>query len=81
MTPILHYDRPGSDFSVYGIFEKYLELVPRCGPFYRKPLDGMRFSANSISQRDLKGMMKRFLSEAGISLENRTISNHSERVT
>ena len=81
MTPILHYDRPGSNFSVYCIFETYLELVPRCGPFYRKPLYGMRFSANSISQRDLKGMMRRFFSEAGISLENRTISNHFGRVT
>ena len=43
MTPILQNDRPGSDFFSYSIFEKYLELITRCGPFYRKPLDGMRF--------------------------------------
>jgi hypothetical protein len=81
MTPIVHYDRPGSECSVYNIFEKYLALIPKVGSFYRKPLDGFRFSANNIAQRDLKGMMKRFFSEAGISTDNRNISNHSGRVT
>ena len=45
------------------------------------PLDGLRFSAGNIPQKFLKTMMKRFHNEAGINTDNRTISNHSGRVT
>ncbi|XP_053402220.1 uncharacterized protein LOC123548692 isoform X4 [Mercenaria mercenaria] len=81
MTPIIHFDQPGSECSIYKIYETYLNLIPRSGPFYKKPLEGLRFSAGNISQRDLKGMMKRFFNEAGISMDIRNISNHSGRVT
>ena len=54
MKPIIHYDQPDSDISIYGLYGKYLNLIPRVGLFYRKPLDGILFSAGNIPQKDIK---------------------------
>ena len=82
MQPIVHYDQEsGVPYSIYRLYERYLNLIPRNGTFYRKPLDGLKFSAGNITQRDLKTMMKSLFIGAGIPIDNRNISNHSGRVT
>lgn len=78
----MHYDQEcSSDVSVYKIYETYLNLIPRTGNFYRKPLNGVKFSAGNIPQRELKTMMKSLFQKADISLDRSVISNHSGRVT
>ncbi|XP_053390993.1 uncharacterized protein LOC128553833 [Mercenaria mercenaria] len=82
LEPIVHYDQENSvDYSIYRLYETYLNLIPRTGLFYRKPLNDLKFSAGHIAQKDMKMMMKSFFSEAGIAIGNRNISNHSGRVT
>ena len=87
IEPIIHYDQVENPVSIYKIFEKYLNLIPRCGPFYRKPLAGVdannnaRFSAGTIPQNTLRQMLKKFYEDAGISTDKRTITNHSARVS
>lgn len=85
--PIVHYDQVENPVSICKIYEKYLDLIPRKGPFYRKPLTGsdennnLRFGAGTIPQNTLRQMLKRFYEEAGISTDGRTITNHSARVS
>lgn len=68
------------------LYTRYLNLIPRTGPFYRKPLDGTdennnpKFGSGTISLNGLKTMLKRFFAEAGIDSSNRKITNHSARV-
>ncbi|XP_060572336.1 zinc finger MYM-type protein 3-like [Ruditapes philippinarum] len=82
MQPIIHYDQEKENsYSIYKIYESYLNLIPRRGNFYRKPLDGLNFSSGTIPQKDLKGYLKNMFIQAGIPLDNRNISNHSGRVT
>lgn len=66
---------------MYNLYETYLNLIPSIGSFYRKPLDGLKFSSGNIPQRELKTMMKNLYQQAEIPLDGRTISNHSGRVT
>lgn len=80
--PIVRFDQENeSDVSINKLYETYLNLIPRTGNFYKKPLNGTRFSAGNISQKDLKGMMKNLFQQAGISQDNRVISSHSGWVT
>jgi hypothetical protein len=80
--PIVHYESATDcEISVFKLYEKYLSLIPRCGNFYRKPLDDLKFSAGNVPQKELKTMMKSLFQQAGIPIENRNISNHSGRVT
>lgn len=82
MQPIVHYDTEVSgEYSIYRLYETYLNLIPRTGSFYRKPLDGLKFSAGNIPQKDLKSMMKTLFAQADIAIGSRNISNHSGRVT
>jgi hypothetical protein len=87
VEPITHYEQVENERSVYRIFEKYLNLIPHKGPFYRKPLAGtdennnVRFSAGTIPQATMKNMLKNMFSECNLDVTNRKITNHSTRVT
>lgn len=87
LEPIKHYEEEANEHSVYKIFHKYLNLIPRNGSFYRKPLAGtdqnsnVRFSAGTIAQHTLKQMMKNMFNKAELDIQGRRISNHAGRVT
>jgi hypothetical protein len=84
--PIRHYEQPDRAHNLVDLYERYLSLIPRAGPFYRKPLEGVdennnpKFSCATIPQNGLKSMLKRFYEEAGIDTRDRKITNHSARV-
>jgi hypothetical protein len=80
LQPIVHYDpEEGGYFSIYRLYETYINLIPRTGSFYRKPLDGLKFSAGNIPQKDIKSMMKTLFAQADIAIGSRNIINHSGR--
>lgn len=87
IEPIIQYDQVSNSNSVYKIYEKYLNLIPRVGPFYRKPLgsvdenNNIRYSCGVISQNNIRQMLRRFFSEANVNMDGRKITNHSARVT
>jgi hypothetical protein len=39
--PNIHYDQPDMPPSIFEIYKAYLDLIPRKGLFYRKPLGGL----------------------------------------
>ena len=84
---VKHFSNRNNDRCLVKIYKTYLSCIPRKGMFYRKPLPVsekhkyQRFSAQTISQKDLSNMMKKLFCEAGIDTSNRKISNHSGRVT
>ncbi|KAK6183338.1 hypothetical protein SNE40_010839 [Patella caerulea] len=71
------------------MYDYYLSLIPRKGFLYKKPLTTTvtdenqhpRFSAANITFNKLSQMFKKIYQQAGLSIEGRTISNHSCRVT
>lgn len=69
IEPISQYDQVSNSNSVYKIYEKYLNLIPRIGPFYRKPLgtvdenNNIRYSCGVISQNNIRQMLRRFLTK------------------
>lgn len=87
LDPIIHYEQTDRSVSIVELYSKYLSLIPRVGPLYRKPLPSLdengnaKFSCGTISQSILKQMMKRFFEQAGIDMSGRKITNHSGRVT
>ncbi|XP_053403038.1 uncharacterized protein LOC123535173 [Mercenaria mercenaria] len=87
VEPIIHYEQGTNDRSIVKMYEKYLEHVPRKGPLYRKPLQGLdennsiRYSSGTLPLNVLKQRMKKFFSEANIPTVRRKITNHSARVT
>ena len=88
IEPIKHYESTDeTSTSICKIYETYLNLIPRKGAFYRKPLQGtdennnLRYSCNTIPQNIIRLTMKTLFQEAEISTEGRNISNHSTRVT
>ncbi|XP_053399248.1 uncharacterized protein LOC123560554 [Mercenaria mercenaria] len=85
--PVRHYEQPDRQHNLVELYERYLALIPRAGPMYRQPLDGVdennnpKFSAATISHNGIKSMMKRFFTEAGIDTNDSKITNHSARVS
>ena len=83
---VKHFANPYNDRCLVKIYKLYLSCIPRRGMFYRKPLPPsdkfkyQRFSAQTISQKDLSNLMKKLFCDAGIDTSNRKISNHSGRV-
>lgn len=83
---IKHYEQPSNSRCLVKLFSFYLLLIPRVGPFYRKPLienaifsgenKVPRFSSGKIPINTLSTMFKKFYEEAGISLDGRIITYH-----
>ncbi|KAK6188604.1 hypothetical protein SNE40_004747 [Patella caerulea] len=89
ITPIEHYEQPDNERCLVKMYDYYLSLIPRKGFLYKKTLTTTvtdesqhpRFSAANITFNKLSQMFKKFYQQAGLSIEGRTISNHSGRVT
>ena len=75
-----HADPTNSRCAV-NLFKKYLSLIPADGPFYKSPINGLRFSKQNIGHNTLEKYMKQMFTKAAIPLEGRNITNHSGKVT
>ena len=81
------YHDPTNPRCAVTLFKRYLEIIPKNGPFYRRPLINLsfqgtpRFSQQPVGTNKLSSYMKNMFSYAGISTEGRNISNHSGKVT
>ena len=62
------------------IYTIFFDLIPKTGPFYRKPLKGSppKFGSQVIGRNKLAGLMKEMCSLAGF---NGNFTNHSGKVT
>ena len=74
---------PSNPRCVVKLFDKYLSCIPNEGPFYRRPLSSgsLQFSEQVIGRNTLSSYMKKMYGEAKIPIGNRTIRNHSGKVT
>lgn len=79
---IKHYEQQDNKHCVVKIYEKYLNLIPNAGPFYRRPMEGNvpKFSSQVIGKKKLGMMMKKLFLDAGIDTTGRKITNHSGKV-
>jgi integrase len=86
INPIIQYEDRSNPRCLVLLYEKYLSMIPRTGPLYRKSLEtvasyGPKFGANAIPVNQMSQIFKRFYGEAGIDTTGRNISKHSGRVT
>ncbi|CAC5405574.1 unnamed protein product [Mytilus coruscus] len=72
-----------------GLFSTYLSLIPKTGPFYRRPIGKLglntsgkpKFSAQVVGVNKLSTYIKTMFDLASIDHTDRNISNHSGKVT
>ena len=70
-----------SDCCIVDIFSEYLSLVPKSGPFYRRPIKNSsppKFSQQCLGRNTLSTIVKRFCEKAGFT---GNYTNHSGKVT
>lgn len=65
---IRHYTTSGCDRDrdFHQIYSTYFEMVEKSGCFYKRLLDGLRFSTQIIGINTLSNLMKTMCDEAGI---------------
>ena len=85
---ITHLQQEDNPRCLVKLYERYLSLIPRKGPFYRKPLAETkseryqypRFGATCLPAYKMANMFKELYKAADINTDGRKISNHSGRV-
>ena len=81
---IKQYEEASNPRCVVRLYETYLALIPRIGPFYRRPIQstsGLKYSSQTVGINTLGTYMKRMFADANINTTGRNITNHSGKVT
>ena len=68
---IVQYTQPSNPRRYVQLLKKYLQAIPRSGPFYRRPLltryDGdLRFSKQKVGVHTFEGLLQKMMKQAGI---------------
>ena len=76
----IYADENRGELCIVSCFELYLSLVPKDGPFYRRPIGESppRYSVQPVGINTLKNIVKNFCAQAGFQGQ---YSNHSGKVT
>lgn len=64
--------------NIADYFQKYIDALGNSGPFYRRPLQGVRYGEQNVGVNKLKGMMKAICQRGGL---RGNFSNHSGKRT
>ena len=81
---IKQYEEASNPRCVVKLYETYLALIPRIGPFYRRPIQstsGLKYSSQTVGINTLGTYMKRMFADANINTNGRNITNHSGKGT
>ena len=76
----IYADQSLGERCIVSCFERYFSLIPKNGPFYRRPIgdNPPRYSVQAVGINSLKKIVKNFCNEAGFSGQ---YSIHSGKVT
>lgn len=81
---VKQYADPSNPRCVVSIYEKYLNLIPATGRFYRRPLNNtgtISFSSQHVGINKLCKYLPDMFAAAKIDVSNRRITGHSGKVT
>ena len=81
---IKQYENASNQRCVVKLYETYLALIPRIGPFYTRPIQstsGFKYSSQTVEINTLGTYMKRMFADVNINTNGRNIRNHSGKVT